>query len=80
MKWSKEVDQKTVPQQKGVLNFEVYVVKGSNKKDSYQIMEVMEAESFELWQEILQTDVMKNVLKQWDQFADGSSVVTYYGD
>ena len=80
MKWSREVDQKTVRQQKGVSKFEVFVVKGSNTNEPYQILEVMEAESFEVWQKILETDVMKNVLKQWDKLADGSSVITYYGE
>jgi len=79
-KWSREVDQKTVPRQKGVRSFEVIAIKGEKKKFSYQIAEIIEVDKYEMWQKALQTEEMKKVVQQWSKWGDESSLITLYGD
>lgn len=79
-KWSREVDQKTVPRQKGVRSFEVITIKSEKKNFSYQIAEIIEVDTYEMWQKALQTEEMKKVVQQWSKWGDESSVITLYGD
>lgn len=80
-KWSREVDQKTVPRQEGVRSFEVIEIKASEKEDfSYQIAEIIDVDRYEMWQKALKTEEMKKVVQQWRKWGDESSVITFYGD
>lgn len=79
-KWSKEVDQKMVPKQKGVHSFEVIEIKGVENGAKYQVAEIIKVDSNEVWKENLETEEMKAVLEQWDKLCDGASVVSWYGE
>lgn len=53
-KWSREVDQKITPSQPNVHRFEVYEIKGAEQgRSPYDIVEDIDVESFEKWQETL---------------------------
>ncbi len=78
-KYSREVEQKIVSNLPGVHRFEVFEVKGSEKK-TYQIIEDVDVESKEAWEEALNSDEMKPVSEQWGKYGDESSVVTYFSE
>lgn len=79
-KWSIELDQKITPFQPGVYRYEVFTIEGAKKGESpYQIVEEIEIESFEQWQEVVNSEAMKEVVKTWQNYADESSVKTIYG-
>ena len=81
MEFSRAIDQVITPFQPGVIRFEVYAVKGSDRPETpYQIMEDIEVESWEAWQATLNGAGMKKVLEEWEKYGDGSSVVTLFGD
>ena len=65
-KWSKKVDQRTAPSQKGVY--------------SLKVAEIIKVLSNEAWEEALKTDEMIEVVKQWGKWGDSSSLVSWYGD
>ena len=80
-KWSREVDQKITPGQEGVRSFEVIEIKGSEKEGfSYQIVEIIEVDKYDMWQKAFKTEEMKKVVHQWSKWGDESSVITLYGD
>ncbi|MFI5449389.1 MAG: hypothetical protein ACHQ03_06455 [Candidatus Bathyarchaeia archaeon] len=85
-KWSSEVDQKTTPNQPGYRRFDVYEVNGilqgskppyqySGSKVPYQIVEWIEVESQEALERSQNSPEMSNVMKEWLEFVDQSSVV-----
>ena len=80
-KWSREVDQTTTPFQPGVWRFEVFEIKGSNKeKAPFQIVEVVEVESYSQWEKAVAGEGMKKVVQDWAKFGDESSLFVVYGD
>ena len=56
--------------------FEVFEVKAEGGNISSRIVEDIEVESNEAWQEALDSDVMKPVSKQWQDYGDESSIET----
>lgn len=80
-KWSREVDQKITPNQPSVHRFEVYEIKGAEKGSSpYNIVEDIDVESFDKWQQTLKSKGMKKVVAEWDNYGDGSTVVMVFGE
>jgi hypothetical protein len=50
--WSREIDQRITPGQKGIIRFEVYAIEGADKGEPFcQIVEDIEVESFEAFTE-----------------------------
>ena len=81
LEWSRTVDQTTTPFQPGVYRFEVYQMKGAEKGElPYQIIEDIDVESWEAWQRAVTGPGMAQVVKQWEDYGDASSVVMIYGD
>ena len=80
-KWSREVDQQITPKQPAVHRFDVYEIKGAEKGTSpYDIVEDIDVESFEKWQETLKGKGMERVVREWDNYGDGSTNVMVFGE
>ena len=80
-RWSRSRDQATTPFVDGVIRFEVYEVRGAEKgQPPYRIVEDIEVESWEAWQKALQGPAMAPIVKEWDQFGDGGSVVMLWAE
>jgi len=74
-KWSVSIDQKVTPFQPGVHSFEVYEIEGADKGESpYQIVEDIDVESWDVWQKVLASDAMKEVIKTWADYGDESTL------
>ena len=79
-KWSVSLDQKVTPFQPGVYRFEVYEIEGAEKGESpYQIIEDIDVESFEQWQEVVSSEAMKEVVTTWSNYADESTLKVIFG-
>jgi hypothetical protein len=80
-KWSREVDQKITPFQKGVKSFEPYEIKKSMKKEiPFDVVEDVVVESWEAWEEVQKSKAMERVNKDWVNLADEESVIMIYGE
>jgi hypothetical protein len=78
--WSRTVDQPMASKQPGVLSYEIYEIDGAGTGDPpYDIVEVIEAESWEAWQAVNDRPEMKEAVEQFFQVADRSSVSVAYG-
>ena len=79
-KWSKEIDQRITPGQKGVIRFEVYAIEGSDKGEPFcQIVEDIEVDSFQAWKDVLKSDAMAYVNETAFKFIDESTLQLIYG-
>ena len=78
-KWSREVDQPTCNSMPACHSFEVYVVKGeSSDKEFFMIIENIDVESWEAWQETLESEGFARIMKEWPRYGDADSVVSVY--
>ncbi|MCX6090270.1 MAG: hypothetical protein NTX88_07885 [Candidatus Atribacteria bacterium] len=79
-KWSVSMDQKVTPFQPGVYRFEVYEIEGTDQGEiTYQIVEDIDAESWEAWQKVLKSESQQEVVKTWEELCDPSSLKVFYG-
>jgi hypothetical protein len=81
-KWSREVDQKITLAQASIRKFEVYEIKGSEEETSpFDIVEVIEVESWETLKKIENSEKMKRFLaEEWmKKWVDKNSLVNIYG-
>jgi hypothetical protein len=79
-KWSITLDQVVTPFQPKVHRFEVYEIEGTDKGEiTYQIVEDIDVESWEAWQEVTASEGMKEVVKTWDNYGDSSTMKVLYG-
>lgn len=81
-KWSREVDQKITLAQPGIRKFEVYEISGSEEgTPPFDIVEVIEAESWEALKKIENSEKMKKFLEEeWmKKWVDKDSLVNIYG-
>ena len=62
--WSKEIDQRITPGQPGMIRFEVYEIKGSEKDEPFvEVVEDIEVEDFEAWMETCRQPGMAYVIE-----------------
>ena len=79
--WSQRVDQAITPHQPGVKRFQVFEIKGSDKgAATYQVIESIDVAGWEAWQKCVNGPGMKDVVKEWDNYGDGSTLISFYGD
>ncbi|KQP72997.1 hypothetical protein ASF40_20655 [Microbacterium sp. Leaf288] len=77
--WSRTVDQPICLQAESCLSFEVYVVKGGDADSApFNVIEDIVVESWEAWQDTLRSDDLAEMMAQWRQLADESTLVTVY--
>lgn len=80
-KYSLEIDQPITSVQPGVRRFEVYAVTASGEGPlNFDIMENIEVDSWEAWQEVTKSEPMKKVVTNWPRYCDESSVLLIRGD
>ncbi len=78
--WSREIDQRITPGQKGVIRFEVYAIEGADKGEPFcQVVEDIEVDSFQVWKDVLKSDAMAYVNETAFKFIDESSLQMIFG-
>jgi hypothetical protein len=79
--WSRDVDQPIVSRQPGVLKYEVYEIDGARADDKWcDIVEVVEAESWEAWEAINDQPDVKKAAEQFLQIVNNRTVQAIYGN
>ena len=78
--WSKEVDQPLASRQPGVLAYEIYWVEGASVGESPgQVMEVIEAESWEAWQKVNEYPEMLAAVASFFEIAKKGTIRVSHG-
>jgi hypothetical protein len=78
--WSREVDQRITPGQKGVIRFEVYRIEGTDKGEPFcHIVEDIEVESFEIFAQSVAGPGMSYIMETIGQYVDEATIQTVYG-
>src|SRR6188472_4103856 len=78
--WSRTVDQPLASRQPGVLSYEIYEIEGAGSGEPWcEIVEVIDAESWEAWQAVNDRPEMKEAVEQFFQIAKRGSVKVVYG-
>jgi hypothetical protein len=78
--WSREVDQPMASKQPGVLKYEIYEIDGAGTGEKWcDIVEVIEAESWEAWQAVNNRPEMKEAVEQFFQIAKRGTVQVIHG-
>lgn len=79
-KWSRTIDQPLASRQPGVVKYEIYEIEGAGSGEPpYDVIEVIEAESWEAWQAVNDQPEMKEAVEQFFQIAKRGSVSVTYG-
>jgi len=81
-KWSRNVDQQITPNQPGCHKFEVFEILGSDGEGvpKFQIIELIEVDDWESWQQIVKSKGMGKVVTEWNNYGDENSLITIYGE
>ena len=78
--WSRTVDQPLASRQPGVLEYEIYEIEGAGSGEPpYDVVEVIEAESWAAWQAVNEQPEMKEAVEQFFQIAQRDSIRVLYG-
>lgn len=86
--WSRDVDQRNALRQEACIRFELYGIEGTPALPAtgpdvpfpeFDILEDIEVESWEAWDEALKSDAMRGVLEQFGTYVDESSVYVLRG-
>jgi hypothetical protein len=77
-KFSLEIDQPLVNSFEAVREFDIHFVIGPKK--IWDIFEVIKVDSYNAWEEITQTDKMKNHDKEWKKYVDSASIKFVFGE
>jgi hypothetical protein len=78
--WSREIDQLMLMRQPGIIRFEIYAIEGAEDGQPFcQIMEDIEADSFEAFQSAVAGPDMAYCRETFPLFVDQSSVQVIYG-
>lgn len=80
VKWSKEVDQPLASRQPGVLAYEIYWIDGVSAGESPgQVIEVIEAESWEAWQKVNEYPEMQAAVASFFEIAKKGTIRVSHG-
>lgn len=78
--WSRRVDQPMARRQPGVRGYEIFRVdNGTEGEDWCDVMEVIEAESWEAWKKVNTYPEMLEAVEEWRQISVPESVRVVYG-
>lgn len=78
--WSRSVDQPMASRQPGVLKYEIYEIDGAGEGEPWtDVIEVIEAESWEAWQKVNDYPEMKEAVDQFWTMAEKGSVQVVHG-
>jgi hypothetical protein len=79
--WSRAVDQPTCARMPACHSFEVFLVKREvNGILTHQVIEVIDVESWDAWQETLTSEAFAQVSNEWPRYADETSLVSVQAD
>lgn len=79
-KWSRETDQPLASRQPGVLAYEIFWIEGVATGDSPgQVIEVIEAESWEAWQKVNEYPEMKEAVASFFEIAQKGTIRVSHG-
>jgi hypothetical protein len=80
--WSRAVDQPMASRQPGVISYEIYEIEGGggDGEPFCDIVEMIEAESWEAWQAVNDQPEMKEAVEQFFAIAKRGSVQVVYGN
>ena len=80
-KFSKEIDKPLILSFKGVHGFDVYEITGADPgTPDFQIVEEILVDSFQRWQEIMETDTIKEHFPVWQEYGDIDTIKTLIAD
>lgn len=74
-KWSREVDQPTLLEQPAVSGYQVFKVRPDDESAPAHYLEEIDVESGEAWDRTLESPPVVRLLKEWESFCDGDSIV-----
>jgi len=75
--WSRTVDQPTCARMPACHRFDVFLAKVEvDGKPTYRVIEDIEVESWDKWQETLTSEAFSQVSTEWPLYADESSLVS----
>ena len=78
-RWSREVDQPTTSNMPGCHSFVVYLVRGEASGKTFpMVVEDIDVESWESWQETLKSEAFSQVMEEWPLYGVGKSAITVY--
>jgi len=78
--WSRNADQRITPRQPACIRFEVYAIESASDGEArYQIVEEIEVESWEAWEETLANNEMRSLAASLAKYADPATVQTIHG-
>lgn len=79
--WSRTMDQPIASKAPGVLRYEIFEVRGAGKGPiDFDIIEDIEAESWEAWLRVNTLDDLKPVVRRWLDLCDENSVRVHWGE
>lgn len=79
MEWSRRVDQPTCHRMEACHSFEVFLVRGEARGQGfYDVVEDIEVESWEAWQETLTSPAFSQVSDEWPKYGDESSLLSIH--
>ena len=80
-KFSLQTDQPTTSNQPGIQRFEVYEVKASGEGPlHFDVMEIIEVDSWEAWEQVTKSAAMKKVMDDWPLYGDDTSILIVRAD
>lgn len=78
--WSRETDQPLASRQPGVLSYEIVWIDGAGTGESPgQVVEVIQAESWEAWQKVNEYPEMREAVASFFEIAQEGSIRVFYG-
>jgi hypothetical protein len=79
MEWSRRVDQPTCSLMDACLSFEVFLVRGEARGQGfYDVVEDIEVESWQAWQDTLTSPAFAQVAQEWPTYGDESSILSIH--
>lgn len=81
MEWSRRVDQPTCNRMDSCHSFEVFLVRGEARGQGfYDVVEDIEVESWQAWQDTLVSPAFAKVADEWPKYGDESSLLSIHCD
>jgi hypothetical protein len=78
--WSREIDQPLASRQPGVLSYEIVWIDGTGTGETPgQVVEVIEAESWEAWQKVNEYPEMQAAVASFFEIAQKDTIRVFYG-
>jgi antibiotic biosynthesis monooxygenase (ABM) superfamily enzyme len=77
--WSRDVDQPIASRQPGVLSYKIIEIEGGDAEAPFDILEVIQATSWEAWKEVPEREEMQPVVARFLELFDPGTVHMLHG-